>query len=243
MKFNKPTLITLTAPTASGKSFLLDALADRGLANRIVSTTTRAQRVGERQGVDYYFLSEQQSRDAELDGLFFELIEFNGNRYGVTNDEMNGKMASTPPPIIVLEPQGLGIYRKECHDRGWATFQIYVHVTEAIRTERLIARTVKDINSAIDGVNTNSASRYASTFNTLAIEQLKERITPLVRAHTSRMQSITGDERRWMNMFNWDAIVPGDNLEQAIKMIEQGVKWVNHKNETPVGVGAVQLPL
>jgi guanylate kinase len=213
------------------------------LTSRIVSTTTRPMRTGEREGVDYYFISEQQSRNMEQDGQFFELIEFNGTRYGVTNDEMNGKMTSEQPPVIVLEPQGLGIYRKECHDRGWATFQIYVHVPEALRTERLITRTVRDINSAIDGINTNSASRHAATFNELAIEQLKERITPFIRAHTSRMQSIAGDERRWMNMFSWDAIVPGDDLEQAILMVEQGVKWVNRKNAPPVGVGAVQLPL
>ena len=56
MKFNKPTLITLTAPTASGKSYLLERLTRMGLP-RVVGTTTRAPRQGEVEGVDYYFIT------------------------------------------------------------------------------------------------------------------------------------------------------------------------------------------
>ena len=61
MNFNHPTLITLTAPTCSGKSYLLDALT-KDWCSRIVSTTTRPPRPGECEGIDYHFISEEESR-------------------------------------------------------------------------------------------------------------------------------------------------------------------------------------
>lgn len=246
LKFDTPTLITLTAPTCSGKSFLLNELSKRGLAGRIVSTTTRPQRKGELSGVDYHFISQDQSENMERHDEFFEMIEFNGTRYGVTHDEMNKKMASSLPPIVVLEPQGLAIYRRECQAQGWNTFQIYVNVTESVRVQRLVDRTLRDVWSEVEaswGGTPSHFAKYGNAFSDVAKETLKSRMPNIINTHTSRLQSIVGDERRWSNMFSWDAIVPGDDVEKAIWMIEQGVKWRNHRNAEPQPIGRVTLPL
>ena len=56
MKFDRPTLITLTAPTCSGKSYLVDILHREHGLQKILSTTTRDPRQGEIQGIDYDFI-------------------------------------------------------------------------------------------------------------------------------------------------------------------------------------------
>jgi len=241
--FNTPTLVTLTAPTCSGKSYLLNELTNRGVFSRIVSTTTRPQRSGEVEGVDYFFINSALSRAMEHDGEFFELIEFNGTRYGVTHAEMSGKMSDSRAPIVILEPQGLEIYEQKCRERGWNIFKIYVHVTEEVRIQRLLQRSLGEAWSMIDNLNTGSTNQYSASFNSVAREEAKKTVAKIINEHQRRLLSITGDERRWQQVTSWDAIVPGDDVEKALAMIEQGIKWRNRKEATPQAVGSVALPL
>jgi guanylate kinase len=240
MTFDTPTLVTMTAPTCSGKSYLLDVLSEQNYFTRIVSTTTRDPRPGEKEGVDYFFITSELSRKMEAQGDFFELIEFNGVRYGVTHFEMNKKMSWATAPIVILEPQGLQIYREKCQAQGWNTFQIYVHTDEPTRIERLNARTIKEL-SFLTG-SSLLASRHSEAFDTVLREKMMENLPRVISAHTKRLLSVVNDERSWSNLFNWDAIVPGDDVDKAISMIEQGVKWRNQRNAEPQAIGAVQLP-
>lgn len=243
MNFTNPTLVTLTAPTCSGKSYLLNELTSRGIFSRIVSTTTRDPRPGERAAVDYDFISVEKSKQMEAAGEFFELIEFNGVRYGVTYDQMRRAMACDQPPIVILEPQGLKIYEEKCREHGWDIFKIYVHVTEDEKLKRLKERTEKEMHRLIDNLDTGSAHRYSAAFNEVARENAKAALSKMLAEHQRRTLLITGDERRWSNVTSWDAIVPGDDVEKAISMIEQGIKWRNRKVVPPQAIGQVELPL
>lgn len=247
MKFNNPTLVTITSPTASGKSYLLNQMVGSGAFARIVSTTTRTARPGEVEGVDYYFIDEVTSRRMEANDEFFELITFNGVRYGVTLAEMLVKMApGAPPPVVILEPQGLDIYTRKCYDLGWDIFKIYVHVPEPVRLSRLLQRTLKDAWAAVDdallGTGTVRPSRYADAFAATATDAAKTRVAKAITSHHQRLVGVE-EERRWSNVTTWDTIVPGDDVEKAIEMIEQGVRWRNQRRAAPRAIGAVELPL
>jgi len=208
LKFNKPTLITITAPTCSGKNFLMEALQTELNFNRIVSTTTREKRDGEIEGVDYYFISELESVLKERDAQFAELVTFRGTRYGVTHTEMNGKMSGPNPPMVILEPNGVEIYEKMCIANGWDIFKIYIHTVESVRLERLLNRTIKDFMAA-----TSIAAQ-----------------DKVLKTHIDRTLSIVGDERRWSQSNSWNAIIPGDNIKVALAMVEYGIAWRNKRN-------------
>lgn len=208
-QFNRPTLVTLTGPTCSGKTYLRERAESRFGWNRIVSTTTRPMREGEVEGVDYYFISDEQSRDLEAGGQLAELVEFRGVRYGVTLKEMERKFATAPfVATVILEPNGLVQYRKLCQEEGIDVFSIYVHVTEDELLNRLRWRAMGD-------------------------EKLRspENIAGIRKAYDDRRASIKGEERRWLNTNIWDAIVPGNDVFKALDMIEQGIKWRNRRNE------------
>ncbi len=209
LAFNKPTLITITAPTCSGKNFLLTALQEDFGFNKIVSTTTRARRAGEVEGQDYNFITEAESLALEASGQFAELVTFRGIRYGVTTKEMIRKMSShLLPPVVILEPEGLAAYQKICKDEGWDIFKVYIYTTETQQLERLIKRTIGD---------------YSDAATPIAREKV-------LAAHVDRVQSITGEERRWSNHTIWDVSVPGDDLPKALSLIKDGITWHNRKN-------------
>ena len=228
LKFSRPTLVTITAPTCSGKNYLRDHLEKDFGWTRIVSTTTRAARKGEVDGEDYRFISIEESKDLEARGLFAELISFRGVRYGVTKAEMAMKIRAQVAPMVILEPKGLEIYKTMCRENNWDVFSIYIHTPEDVRLKRLTERTCVEIQAAaVENYTNGGADSLRTRGDTFfAIEKI-------IKTHTDRIQSIVGEERLWSNQNNWNAIVPGDNLVKALEMVQQGVKWKNRQNETP----------
>lgn len=229
LKFDRPTLVTITAPTCSGKTFLMEEL-ERVLGfKRIVSTTTRPNRLGEVDGKDYYFIDDDTSKKMEANGEFIELIEFRKIRYGVTAWEMNEKMNGITPPMVILEPQGLQEYKKICTKNSWDIFTVYVSTIESERIKRLIERTSVQLQAA-------AIDRYENREKTLTNRSHGfNDLEKIVKAHTDRLLSITTEERLWSNASSWDLIVPGDNIEKALEYITLGVQLRNRKcaEQTP----------
>jgi guanylate kinase len=241
LKFDNPTLVTITAPTCSGKSYLLNKLTAGG-GGRIVSTTTRDSREGEVDGRDYHFITRQQSIKMEGNDEFFELIEFRGTRYGVTHTEMSDKILGEFAPIVILEPKGLEIYERKCIENGWDIFKIYLHTVERERINRLNKRTAEEVLANCHAYSTRSKLYYSST-DSVYKEQYESVVPRIIQTHTDRLLSITTEERRWQNMNSWNAIVPGDNADKAIEMLLQGAKLRNRRRQPPQAIGAVNLPI
>jgi guanylate kinase len=92
-------LFVITGPSGVGKGTLIKALLERvpGL-ELAVSATTRSPREGERNGIDYHFLSEADFDRRVAAGEFVEHAVYAGNRYGTLRTEL-----ARPARGIVLE--------------------------------------------------------------------------------------------------------------------------------------------
>jgi guanylate kinase len=84
----------------------------RGLLERIpelelsVSATTREPRPGERDGVDYHFLSDEEFDRRLREGDFVEHAEYSGHRYGTLRSELERRAAAGVPVVLEIEVQG-----------------------------------------------------------------------------------------------------------------------------------------
>jgi guanylate kinase len=86
----KKQLIVLSAPSGAGKTTIAHEILARHPADVMfsVSATTRAQRPGERDGIDYYFVTREKF-DALIAGdALIEHEEIFGNLYGTPNTEI-----------------------------------------------------------------------------------------------------------------------------------------------------------
>ena len=214
VRFNLPTLVTLTAPTCAGKSFLLEEMASRLGFNRVVSTTDRDARAGEIGGVHYHFLTTEESEAMEAADRFAELVTYNGVRYGVTHDEMADKMSRLAPPMVILEPSGLEIYHKYCSQHGWKVFSIYVSTEESVRLQRLTDRTVADV---IKSLRSNHPVEAA--------------VTKVIDANNKRMKAVFDQERSWITKASWDLIVDGTDVERALNDIAKSIEIRNRRSD------------
>jgi guanylate kinase len=100
-------VIVITGPSGVGKGTLI-----RGLMERIpelelsVSATTRAPRVGEREGVDYHFLTDAEFDERERAGDFVEHASYAGRRYGTLRSELERRLQAGVPVVLEIEVQG-----------------------------------------------------------------------------------------------------------------------------------------
>ncbi len=83
-------LLVITGPASSGKDTIMRALVKKypGM-KRVISTTTRQKRLGEEEGKDYHFVTREAFQKMIDDGQFLEYVDFFGNLYGTTKDELN----------------------------------------------------------------------------------------------------------------------------------------------------------
>lgn len=106
-KAEKGALIVVSAPSGCGKSTILKRLMERRENLRFsVSATTRAPRPGERDGVDYFFVSRAEFRQMILHDAFLEYAEYVGNFYGTPRAAVEAQLSKARDVYLDIEVQG-----------------------------------------------------------------------------------------------------------------------------------------
>jgi guanylate kinase len=99
--------LIITAPSGAGKSTLIKRLlAEFPSAGFSVSCTTRAPRPGERDGVDYEFVTVEEFKARIGRGHFAEWAEVHGNYYGTPKQGVLDRLASGRDVIFDIDVQG-----------------------------------------------------------------------------------------------------------------------------------------
>ena len=135
-------LVTLTGPSASGKSTIERELEDRNF-QRLISFTTRPMRTGERDHVDYHFIDHSEAEKLIEQGQTLQHIEFNGNIYGTLLSDLDALQNTDDKAVIVVEPNGVNNIRdalKRNPDYGIRVMAVYVDVATEILYDRMWAR-------------------------------------------------------------------------------------------------------
>jgi len=131
-------VFVITGPSGVGKGTLIRGLLDRvGELELSVSATTRPPRPGERDGVEYHFMSEDEFERHAGDGDFVEHARYSGNRYGTLRSELERRLQAGIPVVLEIEVQGARQVRQALPE-AVAVF-IAPPSVDALRT-RLIGR-------------------------------------------------------------------------------------------------------
>ncbi len=99
-------VLVITGPSGVGKGTLIRTLVERVPDLQLaVSATTRRPRPGETNGVDYWFLSDEEFARRIAVGEFVEHAEYSGRRYGTLRAELETRSAQGPV-VLEIEVQG-----------------------------------------------------------------------------------------------------------------------------------------
>ncbi|MEO6567119.1 MAG: guanylate kinase [Opitutaceae bacterium] len=109
-----PVLLVLAGPAGSGKSTLCDRLvAEDPSFSRVITTTTRAPREGEINGVHYHFFSPAEFDAKVAGGEFLEWAWVHGlRRYGTLASSVLEPLARGQNLVMSVDVQGVESFRR-----------------------------------------------------------------------------------------------------------------------------------
>jgi guanylate kinase len=133
-----PQVFVITGPSGVGKGTLIRLLRERMPELELaVSATTRRPRPGEQQGVDYWFLTDDEFDRRVADGEFVEHAEYAGRRYGTLRSELERRIGDGHPVVLEIEVQGARQIRRTMPE----ALQVFVAPPSAeVLRNRLLGR-------------------------------------------------------------------------------------------------------
>ncbi len=192
---NKGLLIVLSGPSGAGKDTVCSAYLKRNPeAVLSISVTTRKPRVGEKEGVNYYFTDVQSFEKMIRENKFLEYARVYGNYYGTPKEYVEEKLVSGFDVLLEIDIQG-ALQVKEKFPEGVFIFIIPPSMDELKR------RIVKRGTESAEAIYTRFQSaykelNYLSQYNYVVVndtvEEAVRRLEAIVLAEKCRVDRNKG---------------------------------------------------
>jgi guanylate kinase len=135
----RPQFIALAAPSGGGKTTLCLMLLKKYKNTTLsISYTTRAPRGGEKDGVEYHFVSREKFESLIQEGALIEWAEVHGNYYGTSKVFLEAQAAAGRIVLLDIDVQGVDSLKRVFDKRCLSVFIMPPSMTEL--EQRLRAR-------------------------------------------------------------------------------------------------------
>lgn len=130
---NKYKIIAICGKAGAGKDTLLKHLTMKYVVHEIISCTTRPMREGEKEGVNYYYLTKEQFVQKLMNDEMLEATEFNSWFYGTMKQGLDPEGWN----VGVFNPEGIEALAENSEIE---LYTIYLDVPGKIRLLRQLNR-------------------------------------------------------------------------------------------------------
>lgn len=119
----QPKLVVVAAPSGAGKTTVCQRLLkDYEDLMLSISTTTRPARGAEKNGVDYFFVSQEEFQKEITAGFFAEHACVHGNYYGTSKKVIEQAFDQGKSVLLDIDVQGAASLKKMFPDRCHSIF-------------------------------------------------------------------------------------------------------------------------
>ncbi|CCJ34178.1 guanylate kinase [Caloramator australicus] len=147
-------LIVISGPSGAGKGTICKALLQKNKDLKIsVSCTTRSPREGEREGINYYFVSKEKFEDMIEKNEFLEYATVYGNYYGTPRKYVEEELKKGNDVILEIDIQG-ALMVKERYPEG-----VFIFILPP-SMEELKNRIIKRGSETEDSLNTRFTAAF-----------------------------------------------------------------------------------
>lgn len=160
-------LVVISAPSGTGKTTLCARLL-REIPELVlsISTTTRAPRGTEKEGVEYFFVPKDEFRGKIAAGRFAEWAEVHGNFYGTTKDFVERAFSAGKSLLLDIDVQGADQLKKNYPGQ---TLRVFLKPPSMAELERRLRARGTDSEESI-------AKRLAGAAKEMAHEEHFDRV-------------------------------------------------------------------
>jgi guanylate kinase len=210
---NGPFPIVMSAPSGGGKTTIARRLLGRRTdVGYSVSCTTRAPRPGEKDGVDYHFLTPAEFETKVTRGEFAEWAEVHGNRYGTLRSAIREVMDAGRHVMLDIDVQGARMLTAAFPDA--VTIFIIPPSVEVLVT-RLLGRKSNESEASLALRLRNAraelleAERYQYVVENDVLEHAVDQVSRIVDEETMRRERLPA---------------LGEEVESVIAHLVEGLK-------------------
>jgi len=193
-------ILVLSGPSGAGKSTIINAASDEiGEYYFSISTTTRDPRVGEENGVDYFFVSKEDFEEDIKAGNFLEYAQVHGNYYGTSLKPVRVALEEGKLVIFDIDVQGHRLVRAKMDD---ITTSAFITPPTLIELEtRLRARCTDDEAVIVNRIENarneiKAVGEYDFTIINNTVEEAAKRFVIVAKA--ARLKQSTEDEEKFI---------------------------------------------
>ena len=139
-KTRKGAMFIIEAPSGTGKTTVIKELLRQDPNLKFsVSVTTRAKREGEQEGVDYYYISNEEYDKLHEQDAFYECVDSQyGSRYGTLKSEVDSFINVGQDVLFDMDWEGARQMRKKAPDDVVTIYLLPPSIKELY--ERLVNR-------------------------------------------------------------------------------------------------------
>jgi guanylate kinase len=188
-------LFIVSAPSGTGKTTLVERLVQLVPGLRMSrSYTSRTARPGERDGVDYNFVSRERFEAMIGDAAFLEWADVFGNFYGTCITDTEALLASGEDVVLVIDVQGA----RQVRTRGIETVGIFVLPPSAAILEQRLRGRSKDTEDQIRRrlakacEEVNEFEQYEYVVVNDALDAAVDRLRSIVLAERAKVKPMRG---------------------------------------------------
>ncbi|MCS7459059.1 guanylate kinase [Paenibacillus doosanensis] len=131
---DKDFIFIFTGPNGAGRKTVAQMSGETLGMKQVISYTTRAPRSAEFNGQDYHFVSRDVFTEAERNNEFIEVIEIDGNRYGVKERDVAQMIEKHGAIYLVLNRFGAEALKKLYGNKAVRIF-IYADLKTIVKRE------------------------------------------------------------------------------------------------------------
>ena len=113
MERQRGQIVVISGPSGSGKTTVCRRLFHAPDMAVSVSATTRPQRPGEQDGVNYHFVTREAFLAQLARGEFAEHAEYNGHLYGTPREPLEKALAEGKTVLVEIDVQGAAQLRQQ----------------------------------------------------------------------------------------------------------------------------------
>lgn len=187
-------LIVISGPSGAGKGTICERLKEHN-KNIWLSTsmTTREPRGNEKNGVEYFFVTEEEfKKKIEEDGFLEYAIVHNNKYYGTPKDKIADKLNEGKDVILEIDIQGALEIQEKIND---ALFIFIMPPSMEILKDRLIKRNTESEDKVLERFKTaykeiNEVTKYNYVVINDRIDVATSKVEAIITAEKCRVDRI-----------------------------------------------------
>lgn len=186
-------LIIVSGPSGAGKDTVINEVMKKQENAWIsISATSREKRPGEKEGINYYYLTKEEFEQKIEENYFLEYAEYAGNYYGTPKETIVEKLEKGIDVILVIEIQGAMKIKELIPE---ALFIFIMPPSENELMKRLKGRKTEDKKKIIERFNIaykeiNEVTKYNYVVINDEVKEAALKIKAIIKAEKCRVDRI-----------------------------------------------------